>query len=105
MIHLPTLGEVLGLLPSRRGLNDMSIVKTIRVKGELKMGLRSQSFTKDVRALKIEEAREMVLSEMGSRNKLKRNQIKILSVEEIDPQEAQNPTIRILAGVGEDTNE
>lgn len=83
----------------------MSIVKTVRVKGKLKMGLRSQSFTKYVRALSIEEAQEKVINEMGSRNKLKRNQIKILSVEEIDPQEAQNQTVRVLAGVGGDINE
>jgi len=83
----------------------MSIVKTVRVKGKLNMGLRSQSFTKYVRALSIEEAQERVINEMGSRNKLKRNQIKILSVEEIDPQEAQNQTVRVLAGVGGDVNE
>jgi len=83
----------------------MSIVKTVRVKGELNMGLRSQGFTKYVRALSIEEAQKMVINEMGSRNKLKRNQIKILSVEEIDPQEAQNQTVRVLAGVGGDVNE
>jgi ribosomal protein L20A (L18A) len=83
----------------------MNNVKTVKVKGELKTGLRSQIFTRYVRSLSIEEAQERVINEIGSRNKLKRNQIKILSVEEIDPREVQDPTLQVLAGIGDKINE
>ncbi len=53
-----------------------------------------QTFTIDVRALKKEDAIEKVLSELGSRHKLKRSHIKILRVEEIPPEKAKYKMIR-----------
>ena len=55
-----------------------------------------QPFTIDVRALKKEHAVEKVLSELGSRHKLKRAHIKILRIEEIPPEKAKYKTIKDL---------
>ncbi len=52
----------------------MDEVKTFRVECEAKFGFRSLLFVKEVRGLNEEEVLEKVYSEIGSRNKLKRNQ-------------------------------
>lgn len=57
---------------------------------------RWQRFTVEVRAVKREDAVERVLSELGSRHKLKRSHIKILSVDEIDASEARSKFVREL---------
>ena len=77
----------------------MSEVKTFRVVCKAKVGFRVLTFSKEVRGLSLEEALEKVYSDIGSRNKLKRNEIKIVKVEEINPAEAKNPLIRMIAGV------
>ncbi|WP_309492587.1 50S ribosomal protein L18Ae [Candidatus Hecatella orcuttiae] len=79
----------------------MSEVKTLRIKGEVKLGFRLVPFVKEVRALSREEALEKVYNEIGGRNKLKRKQLKILAVEEIKPEEIKDPQLRALAGMGE----
>ncbi len=55
---------------------------------------RWQKFTVEVRAVRKEDAVERVLSELGSRHKLKRPHIKILSVDEIDAGEAESKFVR-----------
>ncbi|MEM1623350.1 MAG: 50S ribosomal protein L18Ae [Sulfolobales archaeon] len=55
-----------------------------------------QKFVVEVRAVKREDAIERVLSELGSRHKLKRSHIKILSVDEIDVSEAKSKFVREL---------
>ncbi len=55
-----------------------------------------QPFTIDVRALKKEDAVEKVLSELGSRHKLKRSHIRILEVKEIPPEQAKYKYIKKL---------
>jgi large subunit ribosomal protein LX len=79
----------------------LSEVKTLRIKGEVKLGFRLVPFVKEVRALSREEALEKVYNEIGGRNKLKRKQLKILAVEEIKPEEIKDPQLRALAGMGE----
>ncbi len=78
----------------------MRQVKTMKVKGMMKGGFRPIFFTKEVRVLSEEEALEKIYNEVGNRNKLKRTQIEILNVEEIDPKLARDPIIRALAEVG-----
>lgn len=79
----------------------MGEVKTFRVSGMMLIGHdrlpRWQSFTKEVRALSKEEALEKVYSLLGSAHKLKRYHIKIVSISEIDPEEAEDKFIRDLA--------
>lgn len=60
---------------------------------------RWQKFSVEVRAVKKEDAVERVFSELGSRHKLKRSHIKILTVEEIDASEARSKFVRDLEAV------
>jgi len=72
-------------------------VKVFRVKGYMKLRLGDkQPFTIEVTALRKEHAIEQVLSELGSRHKVTRRHIEIISVQEISPSEVKNPTIREL---------
>ncbi|HDD26692.1 MAG TPA: 50S ribosomal protein L18a [Acidilobales archaeon] len=79
----------------------MTEVKTYRVVGLAVFSpdkLRKiQKFVIDVRAVKKEDAIERVYSELGSRHKLKRSHIKILSVIEISSEESKSKLIRQLA--------
>lgn len=61
----------------------MNEVKTFRIIGRMPMGLQKSRFIKEVRALKLEHAIEKIYSELGSRHKLKRTMIDILSIEEV----------------------
>ena len=56
-----------------------------------------QKFSIEVRALKPEDAIEKVLSELGSRHKLRRRHIRIEEVKEISLEEVTNPQVRALA--------
>jgi len=83
----------------------MSEVKVYRVTGEIvKPNLRT-GFRKEVRALRPEEAAEKVYSEMGSRHRAKRFQIRIREVAEIKPEEIKDLTVKRLTegGVGAPT--
>ncbi|MCS7098813.1 MAG: 50S ribosomal protein L18Ae [Sulfolobales archaeon] len=60
---------------------------------------RWQKFSVEVRAVRKEDAVERVLSELGSRHKLKRSHVKILSVEEIDVSEVRSKFVRDLEAV------
>jgi large subunit ribosomal protein LX len=62
----------------------MSEVKTYRVKGEILDPKMRTNFTKEVRALKPEQAIEKVYCDFGSKHKLKRHSIRILKVEELE---------------------
>jgi len=63
-------------------------VKTFRILGELRKSnlLFPIRFSKEVRALKVEHALEKVYSEMGSKHRAKRREIRILKVEEVKPE-------------------
>jgi len=60
---------------------------------------RWQKFTAEVRALKPEHAIEKVVSELGSRHKVKRSNIKIVKVEEISLDEVQSKYIKDLSTI------
>jgi large subunit ribosomal protein LX len=70
-------------------------MKVYRITGWFKQGLYPQKFTRELLALSEERALERVYSELGSRHKLKRNQINIEDVVEIKVEEITDP--RILA--------
>ncbi|RLG72622.1 MAG: 50S ribosomal protein L18a [Methanobacteriota archaeon] len=67
----------------------MSEVRVYRVVGRFykDRSPRVHRFTKEVRALKEEDAKELVYSDIGSRHKVKRNKIEIERVEEISAEE------------------
>ncbi len=58
-----------------------------------------QKFVKEVTALKPEQALEKIYSLLGSNHKLKRRHIKILSIKEIPPEEAQDQKVLYLLGL------
>ncbi len=75
-------------------------VKIYRIEGYMLISHdknpRWQLFRKEVLALKPEHALEKVYSELGSRHKLRRKHIRIVSVKEISPEEASDPTVLAL---------
>jgi large subunit ribosomal protein LX len=54
------------------------------------------TFRKEVVAVKPEHAVEKVYAELGSKHRVKRFHIKIVSVEEVPPQEIENPLLKKL---------
>ncbi|KXB02969.1 50S ribosomal protein LX [candidate division MSBL1 archaeon SCGC-AAA261O19] len=75
------------------------MVKTFRITGWFKHNDREQKFTKEMRAHSKDNVIERVYSDIGSRHGVKRNLIQIGKIEEIKPEEAEDPRIRALAGV------
>ena len=75
----------------------MSEVKIFRVSGKITKPNFRTEFEKEVRALKPEHAIEKIYMELGSKPRVSRMHIKILKVEEIKPEEAEDPIIRKLA--------
>ena len=71
-------------------------MKVFRVTGEIRKPNLKTSFKKEVIALKPEHAVEKVYTELGSKHRVKRFHIKILNVEEIQPQDIKNPTLKKL---------
>ena len=79
----------------------MSEVKVFRVIGEIRKPNLKTSFRKEVIAVKPEHAVEKVYAELGSKHRVKRLHIKIVRVEEVPPQEIENPLLKKLV-VGEE---
>lgn len=71
-------------------------MKVFRITGEIQKPNLQTSFRREVVALKPEHAVEKVYTELGSKHRVKRFQIRITSVEEIPPEEVRNPLIRKL---------
>ncbi|RLI40908.1 50S ribosomal protein L18a, partial [Candidatus Bathyarchaeota archaeon] len=61
----------------------MSEVKVFRVRGEIRKPNLQTKFRKEVAAVKPEHAVEKVYTELGSKHRVKRFQIKITKVEEV----------------------
>lgn len=71
-------------------------VKVFKVTGEIRKPNLETSFKKEVAAAKPEHAVEKVYAELGSKHRVKRFHIKIVSVEEVPPQEIANPLLKKL---------
>ena len=77
----------------------MSKLKLFRVTGEINKPNLKTPFTKELLAVKSEHAIEKVYAEIGSKHRVKRFQLKILTVEEISVDEIENPILKkIVAG-------
>lgn len=76
-------------------------MKVFKVTGEIRKPNLKTSFKKEVIAVKAEHAVEKVYAELGSKHRVKRFHIKIVSVEEIPPQQIENPLLKKLV-VGEE---
>ncbi|MCQ2976815.1 MAG: 50S ribosomal protein L18Ae [archaeon] len=70
--------------------------KIYRVKGKFVMGSEVQVFTKEYRAVKEEDIYEKIYSVFGSKHRIKRNQIKIESIEEISADEVEDPIVKAI---------
>lgn len=70
-------------------LIKMSEVKLFRVSGKITKPNFKTNFSKEIRALKPEDAVELVYENLGSKHKVKRFYIKIEKVEEISPEESE----------------
>jgi large subunit ribosomal protein LX len=80
----------------------MKRLKVYRVTGEiLKPNLKTQ-FSKEIIAAKSEHAVEKVYAELGSKHRVKRCHMKITNVEEIPPEQIENPLLRkMISGEGQ----
>ena len=76
-------------------------MKVFRVSGEIRKPNLKTSFKKEVIALKPEHAVEKVYAELGSKHRVKRVHIKIVNVEEVPPQEIENPLLKKIV-IGEE---
>ncbi len=68
----------------------MSEVKVFRVTGRIRKPNFKTEFQKEVRALKPENAVEKVYMELGSKHRVRRFQMTISKVEELDPAEVED---------------
>ncbi|MCS7110728.1 MAG: 50S ribosomal protein L18Ae [Ignisphaera sp.] len=79
----------------------MGEIKTYRIEGFMLISQdklpRWAKFVKEIRALNPEHALEKLYSEMGSRHKVKRTNIRVANIREIDVGEARSRYIRELA--------
>jgi large subunit ribosomal protein LX len=72
----------------------MTEIKVFRISGEIRKPNFQTEFRKEVRALKPEDAVEKVYMELGSKHRVKRFQIRISAVEEIDADEIENVVVK-----------
>ncbi|QHN05739.1 50S ribosomal protein L18a [Methanothermobacter sp. THM-1] len=70
--------------------------KIFRVKGKFLMGEKLQPFTKELKAIKEEEIYEKLYSEFGSKHRVPRSKVKIEKIEEISPEDVQDPVVKAL---------
>jgi len=74
-------------------------LKIFRVIGKIRKPNFDIPFKKEIIALKPEHALDKVYSEIGSKHRAKRPQIRIIKVEEISPQEVEDLLLKkLLAG-------
>jgi large subunit ribosomal protein LX len=77
----------------------MNKLKVFRVTGEIRKPNLATPFKKEVLAAKPEHAVEKVYAEIGSKHRVKRHHLKILKVEEVSPEEIENPILKkMVAG-------
>ena len=71
-------------------------MKVFRVTGEIKKPNLKTTFKKEIIAVKAEHAVEKVYTELGSKHRVKRFHIRIASVEEVPPDQIEDPTLKKL---------
>jgi large subunit ribosomal protein LX len=67
-----------------------------RIEGEVRKRGEVTPFSREVMAVKPEDALELIYSEMGSRHRAKRREISITSVKELKPEEISDSFIAKL---------
>ncbi|MFX1505007.1 MAG: 50S ribosomal protein L18Ae [Promethearchaeota archaeon] len=69
-------------------------VKIFKISGFFKQRRQTTSFSKELCALTEEQAKDKLFSELGSQNRLKRGQIRIISIHEISPDDITDPFVQ-----------
>jgi len=77
-------------------MNNNESVKVFRIIGSFKQRRETTQFSKELSALTEEQAKDRLFAEFGSRNRLKRRQIRINSIKIITPEEITDPFIKKL---------
>lgn len=73
-------------------------VKIFRINGIITSPNYKTAFSKEVRALRMEDAIERVYAEFGGQHRVKRTHVKITSVNEISLEETKDTIIHELSG-------
>ena len=81
----------------------MSEVKVYRVSGKINKPNFKTEFQKEVRAMNPEGAKEKVYMLLGSKHRVKRFQMKIFKVEEVNPKDIKDIIIRKMTPGAEDS--
>ncbi len=69
-------------------------MKIFKVTGKIYKPNLVTDFVREMLADKAEHAEEKVYAEIGSRHRVKRCHMKVLKVEEVSPEEIQNPILK-----------
>lgn len=80
-------------------------MKVFRVTGEIRKPNLQTHFKKEIVADKAEHALERVYAELGSKHRVKRMHIKIANVEEVSPENIENPLLKKLVSGEEKVGE
>ncbi len=72
-------------------------MKVFRITGEIRKPNLRTPFCKEFLADKPEHAVEKAYAEIGSKHRVKRHHMNIASVEEISPEEIENPILKKIA--------
>ncbi len=75
-------------------------MKAFKVTGEINKPELKTPFTREVLADKSEHAVEKVYAEIGSRHRVRRHHIKIISAKELSADEIENPVLKKLVANG-----
>ena len=73
--------------------------KIWRAKGAYMKNKRSFTFSRELLAEKDAHVRKKILSELGSRHRVKRRDIEIAEIKEIKPEEVTNFELRQILGL------
>ena len=71
-------------------------MKVFKVTGKIVKPNLKTPFSKEIVAEKAEHAMEKVYAEIGSKHRVKRCHIKITNVEEVPPDQIENPLLKKL---------
>lgn len=75
-------------------------MKPYKISGSFLMGENWSNFTKEVVGRDEEDAVDRLLSDFGSRHRVKRRNIKISSVEELREEEINDPIVEFMVKRG-----
>ena len=74
-------------------------MKAFKVTGSFRMGRKPNPFVKEVAAKDKKAAEEVILSDLGSKHKVKRYDITIDKVEELKPDDVADPAVSYKLGL------